>query len=350
MHFGVSLSGRGPLAAPDIMLRIAERADALRFASVFVTDHVVIPPTSESVYPYSATGRVGADWAQGYLEPLTVLAWLARATRHVRLGISVLVIPYRNPVVTAKMLATLDVLSGGRVILGAGVGWMREEFEALHTPPYAERGRVTDEYLRLMRECWTREPVAFRGTYYDLPTVSALPKPRQPGGIPIWIGGHTQAAIRRAGELGDAWHPIGLRPPVGLHPAEYEERAGQVREWAHRAGREPGSVALTFRAPLEVVSGRVRSRGGDRIPLRGTAEEVAADVRSYQAAGVTHLVLDPVAADLRSYLTIMERFAGDVRPLVGAGRARPVRATPRQPARSRAARRSARPRAKTARR
>lgn len=350
VHFGVSLSGRGPLAAPDIMLRIAERADALRFSSVFVTDHVVIPLASESVYPYSATGKVGADWAQGYLEPLTVLSWLARATRHVRLGTSVLVIPYRNPVVTAKMLATLDVLSGGRVILGAGVGWMREEFEALRTAPYSERGRVTDEYLRLMRECWTREPVTFRGAYYDLPAVSALPKPRQPGGIPIWVGGHTEAAIRRAGELGDAWHPIGLRPPVALHPAEYRERAEQVREWARRAGREPGSVALTFRAPLEVLSGRVRAPGGDRIPLRGTAEEVVADIRSYQEAGVSHLVLDPVATDLRSYLAIMERFAEDVRPRVGTGRAREHRGAARPRAGARAAPRSPRPRAKTARR
>jgi probable F420-dependent oxidoreductase len=319
VHFGITLSGRGPLATPDIMLRIAERADALGFSSVFVTDHVVIPPTTDSTYPYSATGKVAADWTQGYLEPLTVLAWLARATRHVRLGTSVLVVPYRNPVVTAKMLSTLDVLSGGRVILGAGVGWMREEFEALHTAPYEERGRVTDEYLRLMRECWTREPVHFRGAYYDLAPVSALPKPRQRGGIPIWIGGHTEAAIRRAGELGDAWHPIGLRPPIALHPEEYREKAERVRQWAGKAGRDPESVALTFRAPLDVVSPRIKTSGGDRVPLRGTAEQVAADVRDYQAVGVTHLVLDPAASELKGYLAIMERFAEDVRPRLARG-------------------------------
>jgi probable F420-dependent oxidoreductase len=319
VHFGIALSGRGPLATPEIMLRIAERADALRFSSVFVTDHVVIPPATDSVYPYSATGKVGADWSQGYLEPLAVLGWLARATRHVRLGTSVLVVPYRNPVVTAKMLATLDVLSGGRVILGAGVGWMREEFEALRTAPYQERGRVTDEYLRLMRECWTREPVDFRGTYYDLAPVSALPKPRQRGGIPIWIGGHTEAALRRTGELGDAWHPIGLRPPAGLHPEEYREKADRVRQWAAKAGRNPESIALTFRAPLDVASSRAKGPPGDRALLRGTAEQVAADIRRYQAVGVSHLVFDPAAADLKGYLTIMERFAEDVRPRLGRG-------------------------------
>jgi probable F420-dependent oxidoreductase len=314
VHVGVTLSGRGPLATPDTMLRIAERADALRLSSVFVTDHVVIPLSTDSVYPYSATGKVAADWTQGYLEPLTVLAWLARGTQHVRLGTSVLVVPYRNPVVTAKMLATLDVLSGGRVILGAGVGWMREEFEALRTAPYQERGRVTDEYLRLMRECWTREPVDFRGTYYELASVSALPKPRQPRGIPIWIGGHTGAALRRAGELGDAWHPIGLRPPAELHPEEYRAKAEQVRDWAQRAGRDPGSVELTFRAPLEVVSPRTKLTGGDRRPLHGTAEQVAADIRAYEGVGVTHMVLDPVATDLQGYLAMVERFAEDVRP------------------------------------
>ena len=330
MHFGISLSGRGPLASPDILGRVAQRADALRFSSIFVTDHVVIPLATDSVYPYSATGRVAADWAQGYLEPLTVMSWLAGITRHARLGTSVLVIPYRNPVLTAKMLATLDVVSGGRVILGAGVGWLREEFEALHAAPYAERGRVTDEYLRLMRECWTREPVSFAGRYYDLPSVSALPKPLQPGGIPIWIGGHTDVAIRRAGELGDGWHPIGLRPPADLRPDEYRAKADRVLEWARRAGRDPGAIALTFRAPLEIAPRRAKSPGGDRIPLRGTADQVADDIRSYQAAGVTHFVFDLAATDLRGCLTILDRFAEDVRPGLrgerGGGRPRAPRA------------------------
>jgi probable F420-dependent oxidoreductase len=314
VHFGIALHGRGPLAKPDILVRIAEKADALRFSSVFVTDHVVIPTSISSTYPYSASGKVGSDWSEGYLEPLTVLPWLARATSRVRLGTSVLVVPYRNPVLTAKMLATLDVLSGGRVILGAGTGWMREEFEALHSPPYGDRGRVTDEYLRLMRECWTREPVEFKGRYYDLPPVSALPKPLQAEGIPIWIGGHTDAALRRAGQLGDAWHPIGLRPPGSLFPDEYAQKAAVVRQWAMKAGRDPDGVALTFRGPLEILPRRSKAAGGDRVPLRGTAAEVVADVQRYQQAGVTHFVFDPTATDLRGQVATMARFAEDVRP------------------------------------
>ena len=122
---------RGSLATPEILIKLARKADELRYSSVFVTDHVVIPSSQSAPYPYSPTGKFAGDWKNGYLEPLTLMSYLAGETSRVRLGTSVLVIPYRNPVVTAKMLATLDVLSGGRIILGAGVGWFKEEFEAL---------------------------------------------------------------------------------------------------------------------------------------------------------------------------------------------------------------------------
>ncbi len=319
MQFGLSLPGRGPLATPDAVVALARKAESLRYASLFVSDHVVIPVETAPVYPYSPTGHFPSDWAQGYLEPVTVMSYLAGATSKIRLGTSVLIVPYRNPVVTAKMLATLDVLSGGRIILGAGVGWMREEFEALQAPPFAERGRVTDEYLRLMRECWTREPVEFSSAAYRLSRVSAMPKPLQKGGIPIWIGGHTDAALRRAAELGDAWHPIGLRPPAMLYPEEYGEKVKRLHDWARRAGREPQGIALTFRAPLQLVSRRAKTPAGDRLPFRGTAPGVVQDIRAYQRLGVTHFVFDPVPEDLRERIAMMERFAEEVRPKVARG-------------------------------
>jgi probable F420-dependent oxidoreductase len=316
MHFGFSLPGRGPLARRDMLARLAEKADALRYASVFVTDHVVIPTSYSSAYPYSPSGKFAGDWTNGYLEPLALMGFLAGLTSRIRLGTSVLVIPYRNPLVVAKMLATLDVMSGGRVILGAGVGWLREEFEVLHAPPYEERGRVTDEYLRLMRECWTREPVAWRGSYYKMAPVSALPKPAQKGGIPIWVGGHTDAALRRAGELGDGWHPIGMRPPALLHPPEYAEKVKVIHGWARKAGRNPEDITLTFRVPLELAPARAKPPGGDRMPFRGTAAQVVEDIRAYQALGVSHFVFDPAPQDLKGALALMERFASDVRPKV----------------------------------
>jgi probable F420-dependent oxidoreductase len=316
--FGVALPGRGPLAKPELALKTAERAEALRFSSVFVTDHVVLPESAgKSAYPYSATGEFPGGMEQDYLEPLTLMSHLAHATRRVKLGTSVLVIPYRNPVVTAKMLASIDVLSNGRVVLGAGVGWLQEEFEALAAPPFAGRGEVTDEYLRLMRKCWTNTPAAFRGRYYMLPSVYALPKPKQTGGIPIWIGGHTAAAVRRAGELGDGWHPIIMRAPAMLPPAEYAEKVKQLHAAARSAGRDPADITLTLRVPLQIASARGATRpAGDRLLFQGTAAEVIADIRAYRALGVSHFVFDPPAPDFKAWLAIMDRFAHDVRPKI----------------------------------
>src|SRR5262245_18227674 len=303
MEFGVSLPSRGPLAKPEIVLKIAAKAEALRYASVFVSDHIVLPVSSaRSVYPYSPSRQLPGGANQDYLEPLCMLAYLAQATTKVRLGTSVLVVPYRNPLTTAKMLATIDVLSRGRVILGAGVGWLREEFEAVAAPPFEERGRVTDEYLRLMRATWTTDPVAFDGRFFTVRDVHALPKPVQRGGIPIWIGGHTDSALRRTGMLGDAWHPIGMRPPAMMLPDEYTAKAKQIASYAQQAGRDHRSIALTFRAPMEVRSAREKAPGGDRPLFQGTAAEVIADVRRYQAIGVSHMVFDPVRPDVKAAL------------------------------------------------
>jgi len=284
MHFGVSLPGRGPLATPEILTKLAEKADALRYTSLFVTDHVVIPTANNSTYPYSPSGRFATDWTNGYLEPIALMGVLAGLTSRIKLGTSVLVVPYRNPVVTAKMLATLDVMSGGRLILGAGVGWMREECEAVQAPSFEERGRVTDEYLRLMRVMWTKEPAEFTGKYYRLPSVSALPKPRQAGGIPIWVGGHTDAALRRTGELADAWHPIGMRPPAMLHPPEYALKVKAIHGFARKAGRDPKDITLSLRVPLELAPRRGAWTGGDQIA--DAFEVVATEIGARQAANV----------------------------------------------------------------
>jgi probable F420-dependent oxidoreductase len=322
VEFGISLPGRGPLAKPDQVLSIAAKADALGYASIFVTDHVVLPASmARSVYPYSASGQLPGGAAQDYLEPLAMLGCLARATKRARLGTSVLVVPYRHPLVTAKILATVDQLSGGRLILGAGVGWLREEFEALGAPPFEERGAVTDEYLRFMRATWTTDPVSFSGRYVSVHGVHALPKPAQPAGIPVWIGGHTDAAVRRAATLGDGWHPIALRPPGLLFPEEYATRARQIQAWAKDAGRDPHAITLTVRVPMEVRSKRVAPPAGDRPFFQGTADQVVADIRAYAAAGVTHFVFDHTHQDLRALLENLDRFAHEVRPQLGARRA-----------------------------
>ena len=349
MEFGFSLPGRGPLARPDLLVKMALAAESLGYSSLFVTDHVVLPTSSaRSVYPYAASGQLPGGAAQDYLEPFSLLAYLAHATRRIKLGTSVLVIPYRNPLVTAKMLATIDVLSRGRLILGAGVGWLREEFEALAAPAFEERGAVTDEYLRLMRAVWTTDPVTFEGRHYTLRDVHALPKPMQKSGIPIWIGGHTDAAVRRAGALGDGWHPIAFRPPGLLFPDEYAAKAELVRAAAREAGRSPDSVTLSVRVPMEVRPRGRQAPAGERPFFQGAAEEVAGDVERYAALGVTHFVFDHVSPDIAGVIANMKRFATDVRPHLGrkpptrravtTGRAKPRAPRPAHP-RSKPARR-----------
>src|SRR5262245_619785 len=321
VEFGISLPGRGPLAKPDTVLTMAARADALGYASILVTDHIVLPASmARSVYPYSTTRQLPGGAAQDYLEPLALLGALSRETKRARLGTSVLVIPYRHPLVTAKILATLDRLSGGRIILGAGVGWLREEFEAVGAPPFEERGAVTDEYIALMRRTWTTDPVSFQGRYVSVDNVHALPKPAQPGGIPVWIGGHTDGAVRRAARLGDGWHPLIMRPPGLLLPDEYASRVRQLKAWAKEAGRDPESITLTVRVAMEVRPKRMRPPAGERPMFQGTPEEVMRDIRTYADLGVTHFIWDPTHQDLPSVLDNLKRFAQDVAPRFNRGR------------------------------
>lgn len=319
MEFGLSLPGRGPLANPELIGRLVQKAEALRYSSLFVTDHVIFPTKSGSVYPYHPSGEFPGGLRQDYFEPLTFMTYLAGQTRRIKLGTSVLIIPYRNPVVTAKQLATLDVLSGGRLILGCGVGWLEEEFRALGAPPFAERGRVTTEYLRLMKALWTQEAPRFEGKYYRVSDIHFLPKPRQKPHPPLWIGGHTEPALRRVAEVGDGWHPIGLRPPALLHPPEYARAVERIREYARAAGRDPQTITLTFRAPLQLWGKRGKP-AGDRAVLKGTADEVVADIRGYQAVGVSHFVFDLPGPDPKAMAETMERFAEEVRPKVARAR------------------------------
>ena len=335
MEFGFALPGRGPLAKPDLLLRIAARAESLRYSSHFVTDHVVLPAsTARSIYPYSVTGQFPGGGRQDYLEPLAMLGYLACATTRIALGTSVLVLPYRNPLVTAKTLATIDLLAKGRVILGVGTGWLREEFEALQSPPFEQRGRVTDEYVAIMRLAWTTDPVAFSGRHYTVADVHALPKPPRPGGVPIWVGGHTEAAVRRAGRLGDGWHPIGLRPPAMLLPNEYAASVKILQVAARAARRDPAAITLSLRVPMEVRSRATRAPAGDRPMFQGTADQVLADIRRYADLGVTHFVFDPTTQELPAVLANMDRFADEVRPHLprgASGRARNAARTTRRP-------------------
>jgi probable F420-dependent oxidoreductase len=314
LELGWSLPSRGPLARVDVLTRLARTADALGYSVVTISDHVVLPTRSSAPYPYDKTGAFPGGSQQAYLEPIPLAAWLLAATRRLRVAISVLVVPYRNPVVTAKQLATVDVLSGGRLIVGAGVGWWPEEFEALAAPPYTERGAVTDEYLRLMKTLWTDESPRFEGKYYRIGDVTMLPHPLQKPHPPIWIGGHTEPALRRTATLGDAWHPIGLRGPAGLAPDELAQKMARIRALADSAGRDPASIGVAFRGLLDLWPARGSAPAEAPRPLAGPPEKVVADLRAYQAAGVDTLIFDFPRPDPTAMVALMRRVAREVRP------------------------------------
>jgi probable F420-dependent oxidoreductase len=314
LELGWHLPSRGPLARVDVVTRLARTADTLGYSVVTISDHVVLPTHSSAPYPYDHSGAFPGGAQQPFIEPIPLAAWILSATRRIRVAISVLVVPYRNPVVTAKQLATIDVLSGGRLIVGVGVGWWPEEFEALASPPFAERGAVTDEYLRLMKTLWTEDDPRFEGKYYRVGDITLFPKPVQKPHPPIWVGGHTEPALRRTATLGDAWHPIGLRGPAGLAPDELAEKVARIRNMARQGGRDPAAIKVAFRGPIDLWPANTKASAETLQPLAGPLDKVVADLRAYQAAGVTTAMFDFPKSDPADMLRLMRRVAREVRP------------------------------------
>lgn len=291
MRFCISLPTVGTIAGPDAITEVAQAADEAGVDSVTVPDHVVIPENVDRRYPLSADGvwRIRKD--QAYFESLTSLAYVAAKTSRVRLAVNVLVLATRNPIVTAKVLATLDQLSKGRVTCGIGVGWLHSEFEALGVEDrFARRGAITDEYIRVMRACWAPGLASYKGKYWTLPEAHVNPKPYQPGGIPLFIGGLSDAAIRRAARLGDGWAGGGMDPATA---ADFNERLSAA---CAEAGRPRSEVALQVGA------------GG------GLPEDPAAAValiREYEAAGVDQMMVgfhDRTSTDEQPIAVLVEKL------------------------------------------
>src|SRR5262245_41357724 len=205
MRYGFYLPTRGASATPEALAALLQGGEALGFDSVMIADHIVFPTAITSKYPYTVSGVFPGQGDA--LDQLTLATFAAAKTRRLRLVTSVMIVPYRNPVLTAKMLATIDVPSGGRLTVGGGVGWRREESEALGAPDFDRRGAATDDYIAIYKALWTRSPVSFSGQFYRVAERRCEPLPLQKPHPPIWVGGHSPAAIRRAARLGDGWHP-----------------------------------------------------------------------------------------------------------------------------------------------
>jgi probable F420-dependent oxidoreductase len=278
-----------------------------------IADHVVFPVEVSSRYPYTVSGEHPSHGDA--LEVLTMLAFVAGRTERLRLVTSVLILPYRNPVLTAKMVATIDVMSEGRVTLGVGVGWLEEEFAALGATDFARRGAVSDEYLAILRKLWTQSPVSHEGEFYSFKVLRCEPQPVQKPYPPIWVGGHSRAALRRAARYGDGWHPVGAIAAVPLPPAELRAKLDELKRLTEAEGRDFSALTISYKAPLYDVA--LPGPDGGRRPFSGTAEQVAGDIRAFAAIGVDELIFDFRGESLAESLERMERFAAEVRPLVG---------------------------------
>ncbi len=277
MKFGIAFANIVTFTRHEGLVTLAQGAEAAGFESLWTIEHVIYPEGYESSYPYDPSGKMMADASTPMPDPLIWLAFVAAATTELRLGTGIVILPQRNPVILAKELATLDSLSGGRVEFGIGVGWLKEEFEALGVP-WARRGARTDEYIEAMRALWDGDHAAYEGEFVSFDDVSSNPKPAQ-GRVPIHIGGHSRAAAERAGRLGDGFFP---------GKGDIAELVDIVRQTAVDHGRDPEAIEITYGdAELMTVPGsekveELAAIGVDRVIvpsfifLGNPAEDLAA--------------------------------------------------------------------------
>jgi probable F420-dependent oxidoreductase len=308
MRYEFTLPVRGELATFDGIAGMARYGEQLGFTAATVADHIVIPVTVESAYPYDASGR---HPSQGdALEALSLIAFVAGQTTRLRLITSVLILPYRNPVLTAKTVATIDVLSQGRVTLAIGVGWMAEEFEALDAPDFARRGTVTDEWVSIFKKLWSPGPVSHAGTHYSFGPVRCEPLPVQKPHPPIWVGGHSVPALRRTARYADGWHPLGTVDSAELRPPEIAAMLDDLRRMTEAFGRDFNDITIAFVARLRESNQPIP--GNNRMPFSGSAAQLIEDVETYRAMGVSQLSFDFRRPSLTETRERMDWFAREV--------------------------------------
>jgi probable F420-dependent oxidoreductase len=310
MDFGIHFGTRGCLASRDNIVALAKRAEALGYAYLGVADHLVVPVQSGVRYAYTADGIwPGAPTGECF-DAIATLAFLAACTERVKLLTSVAVVPYRPAVLAAKLFLTADVLSGGRVIAGVGSGWMREEFEALGTPPYAERGAVTDEYLTAWKTLWTAQRPTFHGTYTKFENMMFEPKPTSRPHPPIWVGGESPPALRRVAQFGDGWYPVSNNQQIRLNtPERLKNGIDGMRRVVEKAGRDPLSVDvgyLWFLPPNEIAQ---TGPDGERQLFTGSVADWQEDAASLAEAGAQHVILYLQRPTIGETLDVMQRVS-----------------------------------------
>ena len=285
MKYGIAYANIGHFSTPGGAVALATAAEAAGFESLWTVEHVVVPHDYASAYPYARDGKMPGGEDFSLPDPLVWLTWVGAHTSTLRLGTGIVVLPQRNPVILAKEVATLDVMSGGRVLLGVGVGWLEEEF-AIIGASFPDRGRRTDEYIEAMRALWSQDMASFSGETVSFRDAILRPRPVK-GRVPVIIGGHTPAAARRAGRLGD-----GFFPAKGDLPALLDE----LRAAADGAGRDPSEVEVSWTG-VSVLAG---------------GEQAVDEVGKLAEMGVARLVIPPLAFDPAAVGDALAAFSQDV--------------------------------------
>jgi probable F420-dependent oxidoreductase len=302
MKFGIVIPLHRDIDAL-VNLELAKNAEILGFDSIWISDHVVLPTKYQERF------------SKILYDPFVLLASIAARTEKISLGTSVIIVPYRNPIVVAKMVSTIDVLSDGRVIVGVGPGWMEEEFDVLGIP-FNERGPRTDEYINIYKEVWEKDEPQFEGEFYSFSKLKFYPKPIQKPHPPIWIGGISKKAIVRAVELGDGWHP------VWLSPDHMEEKIRYLKRVAEEKGRNLDNFVFSLRNRLRILKTTEvkrpdfsESRGQYNFSFHGTTGEIIDKIRQFESIGVSHIIFDLDVENDDEMFNTIEQFSKDIMPV-----------------------------------
>jgi probable F420-dependent oxidoreductase len=301
MRVGFAVGNIGPIGTAENLVRIAQRAEALAYDSLWAVERLLWPVKPQSPYPASADGSLPEEYKHA-LDPLEALTFVAAHSKKVALGTSVLDMPYYQPVMLARRVATLDVVSGGRARLGLGLGWSKDEHDALGAE-MKQRGARADEFLQVLKAIWTTDPAAFQGQFYTLPTSHILPKPVQRPHPPIYMAAYVPAALQRIARYGDGWNPVGI--PVDGMKAMFDK----VKEMARAAGRDPATLSLIVRANVEITDAPRPEKGAI---FTGTMEQIKADVEGCRRIGAHEILFDPTfsrgAQRIDHWLALMEQL------------------------------------------
>lgn len=300
MEIGVFMPVSGFSASRDTLIETVQKAETWGYDAAWTADRLVIPWTIETPYPYAADSQFIVPPDRPFLECMTVLSFLAGVTSRIKLGVSVLVMPYRQPLHWLRIATTIDTLSQGRLILGVGIGWMEEEFASLGAD-ITKRGRISDEQLEVVHQLLTEEHSTFHGEFYDYDDIAFLPKAYD-GDLPIWVGGEAKPARVRAGRYGDSWFPYFVR----MTPGELKARFEDARTAAADAGRDPDTLTLNCCLPVEITETEVPQEP-DR--LRGTVDQVTEALSSYAEVGVGHVGLQFMVPRYPERIAQIEAFA-----------------------------------------